>query len=142
MNTVIFIVSYTIATITSCTPFTRIQRIDKVTATTTIRLWHELHVSKFAAHDFVDLIAPDTASDIFYMGAIRHNEIRAISKCKKERNCWKISKIAHAPDQVDASIELLRILHAKNYKIDWQTIKFQPRCFYESLFIKESILLP
>ena len=54
-----------------------IQNIDTVTAKTTIRLWHEIHVCKKITHDFTNLLSTEVNG--YYIAAVRYNEIRAIA---------------------------------------------------------------
>lgn len=50
--------------------------IDRVAATTTVRLWHDLHSSALQAHDFAHLLAPAPPAMTFF-AAIQHDEMRA-----------------------------------------------------------------
>ena len=48
--------------------------IDRVAATTTVRLWHDLHSSALQAHDFAHLLAPAPPAMTFF-AAIQHDEM-------------------------------------------------------------------
>lgn len=87
----------------------QLKKINTVTAKTTIRLWHELHVEKKVTHDFLPLLAP--RKDHLYFAAVRYDEIRAIAQCKKKKNNILVQKIAYPPAQNDAIHYLLIMLN-------------------------------
>ena len=58
-----------------------LHHIDFVSAKTTIRIWHELHVAKKIPHDFQDMIHPSPNS--LFMGVVKNDEIRAIAQCRR-----------------------------------------------------------
>ena len=108
--------------------------LDTHCAITTIRLWHELHVAKKIPHDFQDLLDVKDKNSIF-IGAIRNNEVRAIAQCRRHNLAMlKVKKIAHAPEQPNAASILLIKLQNETVP-DWNTIKSQPRWYYEELFL-------
>lgn len=111
-----------------------LHHIDTTCAKTTIRLWHELHVAKKIAHDFQDMVHPLPNS--LYLGVVRNDEIRAIAQCRRRHlNSISVSKIAHAPEQLDAVVMLLNLLNERNTLPDWQTMRRQPRWYYEELYL-------
>lgn len=111
----------------------QIRHIDSCTATTTLRLWHELHVAKSISHDFCDMLAPP--GEGFYIAAIRHNEIRAVSKCLRDSiHLVTFDRIAHAPNQPDAASALIHLMHESRICFDWTQLDKQPRWYFEHLY--------
>ena len=108
-----------------------LKQVDHCSAQTIVRLWHELHVEKNIAHDFTSMIAPVTEGS--YLAATKQNEIRAIAKC--DRATLNIRSIAHAPDQPDAARALIRLLHEADAAPHWESIRQQPRWYYEYLML-------
>jgi hypothetical protein len=107
--------------------------IDKITAKTTIRLWHELHISMSLTHDFSEMLSPDGSA--CYFAAIRHDDIRAIAKCRRHKlHSINIECIANAPQQLDASIELLKMMNKLDAISDFDKICSQPRWYFEELY--------
>lgn len=113
-----------------------IQKIDIITAKTTIRLWHELHVSKLIQHDFLQMISPETNG--YYIGAIKYSEVRAIAHCFEKKNTQTVKQIAYAPDQLDAAIELLHYFNETgHFEFDWNYLQNQRILYYEGLYIND-----
>ena len=111
----------------------QVRHIDSCTAMTTLRLWHELHAANQISHDFCDMLAPPTKG--FYIAAIRHNEIRAISKCHRDSiNFVTFDRIAHAPNQPDAASALIKLMHESHVHFDWTKLVKQPRWCFECLY--------
>jgi len=110
-----------------------LRHIDNVCAKTTIRMWHELHVAKKIPHDFQDMIYPSQNS--LFMGVVKNKEIRAIAQCRRIKNSMNVSKIAHAPEQLDAGVMLLNLLNERNTLPEWQIIKKQHFWYYEELYL-------
>lgn len=109
--------------------------LDTCTARTTIRLWHELHVARKVPHDFMDLLAPQRVTSGMFWGAVRCDDIRAIAYCSRcENNIPRIVRVAHAPDQPDASVALLHLLNRERIEPDWDALRTQPRWFCEEIF--------
>tara|TARA_B100001989_G_C24541977_1_gene468168 strand:+ start:1021 stop:1410 length:390 start_codon:yes stop_codon:yes gene_type:complete len=109
--------------------------IDLVTAKTTIRLWHELHVVQKKEHDFQSLISPQ--KDGFYVAAVRHDEIRSIALCKRnDLSTIYVKMIAHPPDQLNGPVELLSLLRKNNLVLSKEIKNFQPRWYYENMYYK------
>ena len=108
-------------------------KIDKITAKTTIRLWHELHVAQNIAHDFSNLLAPVGEHDI-YVAIINLDEIRGIAKCE-ECNCiFEITQIAHPPDDFFAVSKLFSMIE----NVNLEKISNQKRWYYEALYSSNS----
>jgi len=108
--------------------------LDTCSTITTLRLWHDLHVTKHIPHDFEDLLVKK--KDMIYIGAIQNNEIQAIAQCKRLNLAQiEVKKIAHGPAHPEAASNLLKLLQEQNTRPDWNTIKYQPRWYCEELFI-------
>lgn len=107
-----------------------LRRVDPLTARTTLRLWHELHVAKSITHDFEDLLAP--RGDEFYMAAVRHDEIRALAQCLGE-DAVRVRALAHPPEQLEGPRVLLDLLRDSNATLEWASLKKQPRWYYEEV---------
>lgn len=52
--------------------------IDRVAATTTVRLWHDLHSSALKSHDFTHLLAPPPP-EMTFVAVLQHDEMRAVA---------------------------------------------------------------
>lgn len=115
-----------------------LQFLDRTCAKTTIRLWHELHVEKKIPHDFVSMVSPEQKG--FYLGAVKHEEIRAIALCERTGLCTiHIESIANAPQQHDAPHELMKMLRTMNTYSNLKKLRSQPRWYYEDLFYRFEI---
>lgn len=121
----------------------QLQHIDNTCAKTTIRLWHELHTVKCIPHDFCNMIAPQACAMGMYIGVVRHDEIRAIASCEhvveesavgRGSQRVRINAIAHAPQQPDAAIALLKLLCDRGAETDMDALRAQPRWYCELLF--------
>ena len=111
-----------------------LHHISPINAKTTIRLWHELHVEKKIPHDFQDMVYP--LGNSLYLGVVKNDEIRAIAQCRRKNlNSISVSRIAHAPEQLDAVIALINLLHECRALPDWQIIQRQHRWYYEELYL-------
>ena len=110
----------------------KIQNIDIVTAKTTIRLWHEIHVCKKTSHDFLSLVSPEVNG--YYVAAVKYNEIRAIANCKHIEEHTYLRNIAHAPDQPDAAVALIESLNQIKVRPYWHTLKNQKIWYFEELY--------
>jgi hypothetical protein len=108
-------------------------QIDRLTAKTTIRLWHELHVEKKVAHDFLDLLAP--CNDHMYFAAVRYDEIRGIARCVFKNEILTVQKFAYPPEEHYAIHSLLLLLNDDSVAVDWKVLQSQPRWYYEKLFM-------
>ncbi len=98
-----------------CLTYT-VKIIEPYCAKTTVRLWHELYKEKKIAHDFSEMISPQT--DYTYFALIRYNEIRSISECEKNKlSAVTIKCIANAPNSSHESALLLKYLFENNIKI-------------------------
>ena len=114
-----------------------LNHVDLVTAKTTIRLWHELHVVQKKEHDFQSLISPH--KDGFYVAAVRHDEIRSIALCKREDlTTIYVNMIAYPPDHLNGPVELLKLLRRNNIVISKKVKNIQPRWYYESMYYTDS----
>jgi hypothetical protein len=114
----------------------RLVFVDKITAITTIRLWHELHVEKKIAHDFEHLLRPP--QDDVFVGVSRFDELRAVGICQQTTNLssLRLSQVAHAPNQMDAVCFLLQELTSTpQHAVNWKKIKTQQRWYYEALYL-------
>lgn len=121
----------------ACVVGWNLQTIDAVTARTTIRLWHELHVQHKVPHDFASLLAPETDSvDTRYWAAVRHQEIRSIIKCTATVDALEPSLLAHAPHQTNAGTALILLLREEHTHVRWSRMKDQPRWFLEGLALE------
>ena len=110
-----------------------LNHLDLVTAKTTIRLWHELHVVQKKEHDFQSLISPQKEG--FYIAAVRHDEIRSIAHCKrKDLTSIYVNVIAHPPDHLNAPVELLTLLRKNNIFVNKEIKNIQPRWYCESMY--------
>lgn len=112
-----------------------VQQLERHTAVTTIRLWHELHVSRLLAHDFQDMVGGSHQGT--HMGLIIHDEVRAIAHCctKEETEEVQIRNIAHAPHQRFAGVHLVEtLLTEHNMSMDFQKMRNQPLWYYEGLY--------
>lgn len=116
----------------------KLKHLDTYSAYTTIRLWHELHCEKKIAHDFSDMISPPDEKEEFYVGAVLHNEIRAIATCKKEDkfDTFNIRRIACGPEKFDAAVALINLLHSSKSSVE-PSLKNQPRWFLEHMYVVE-----
>ena len=111
--------------------------IDRVTAVTTIRLWHELHVAKHIPHDFISLLKPE--QEAMYVGIIRHDEIRALAMCKQcGFGIMEVYNIAYAPYEHAASCALIHMTHKLNMTVNDDMLYSQPRLFFESIIVRTS----
>ena len=111
-----------------------LDHISPLCAKTTIRLWHELHVVKKIPHDFQEMVYPQRNS--LYLGVVKNDEIRAIAQCRRKTlNSISVSRIAHAPEQLDAVVALINLLNECRALPDWQIIKRQHRWYYEELYL-------
>lgn len=111
----------------------RLCAIDTITAKTTIRLWHELHVAKRIPHDFADMLAPTAGGS--HKAIHAYGEIRAIAKCTHDKDGNVVlSGIAHHPDQEYATAELVRTLVRDKVGMDWSKLKSQPRWYCEGMY--------
>ena len=113
-------------------------QIDKVTAKTTIRLWHELHVEKKIAHDFLDLLAP--SNNHLYFAAVRYDEIRGIARCVSKDEIITLQKFAYPPEEYHAIHSLLLLLKDDSFAVDWKFLQSQPRWYYDRLFIDANVV--
>jgi hypothetical protein len=112
--------------------------LDKISTRTTIRLWHELYVEKKMAHDFQDLLRPNTLNDNFFVGAVIHDEIRAIAKCKRDdMTSNSIEKIAYAPEYDAIGDVFIQELVKNKYQIMKSMPKEQPRWYIAHMYYKE-----
>ena len=86
--------------------------VDKVTARTTMRLWHDLHVASAQPHTFDDMFEP-TATESLFVGGVVGDEIRAIAQCTSvnpDPRRAKLRRIAHAPHYEASANALVRLL--------------------------------
>tara|TARA_B100001778_G_scaffold303985_1_gene281653 strand:+ start:386 stop:799 length:414 start_codon:yes stop_codon:yes gene_type:complete len=126
------------------TPAWNLHMIDSHSANTIIRLWHQLHVTKNIDHDFIELLSPKIQN--IYIASVKHNEIKAIASFKTKNDDLTLSniqiqKIAHAPEELDAGVALLKLLHEKEATPDWNIIKNQHRWYCEELYLNSNNLL-
>jgi hypothetical protein len=116
----------------------KIQFLDKISARTTVRLWHDLYVEKKKSHDFLDLLRPQK-EQVLYIGAIRLDEIKAIASCRRQNlTQLQLIHIAHAPEEEEAAILLMKQLCKSRDFVDFKSIRKQTRWFYEALYLNES----
>jgi len=114
-----------------------LKHIDLVTAKTTIRLWHELHVVQKKEHDFSQSLASPHKKG-FYIAAVCHDEIRSIALCERNDLTSVHAKIiAHPPDHFNAPVELLTLLREHNIVLSEEIQSTQPRWYYENMFYKK-----
>ena len=112
--------------------------VDIVTARTTVRLWHELHVAQKKDHDFQSLLSPN--KDGFFIAAVRHDEIRSIAFCKRENlTSVYVNVIAHPPDHLNSPVELLILLRNNKIELSKEVRIIQPRWYYENMFHKTNV---
>lgn len=112
-----------------------LKHIDLVTAKTTVRLWHELHVSQKKEHDFQALVSPH--NDGIYFAAIRHDEIKSIAFCKRaDLTSLQVTMIAHPPEHLNAPVHLLTLLRDNKIVSSNNLRVSQPKWYYESMFHK------
>ena len=109
------------------------QHIDKVSARTTIRLWHEMHILRKIPHDFISLFEPNIEG--LYVAAVRHGEIKSIALCSSiDTRILTICNIAHAPEEFYAACKLIELANTRGIKSDWNKLKSQPRWFCEQIY--------
>ena len=78
-----------------------VRLVDRVTAYTTLSLWHELYVSRGEAHDFADAFAPaldGQAEHQHFIAAVHMNRIRALARLERQglyRSGFNL--LAHGP---------------------------------------------
>ena len=112
-----------------------LNNIDLVTAKTTVRLWHELHVSQKKEHDFQELVSPH--KDGIYFAAIRHDEIKSIAFCKRVNlTSLHVTMIAHPPEHLNAPVHLLKLLRDNKIDSSNNLRVSQPKWYYENMFHK------
>ena len=113
--------------------------LERYTAVTTIRLWHELHVARNVPHDFISLLSSEDKT--FFVGIVRHEELRAIARCTHDNaGCTRsVTGVATSPNHMHAGTVLLSKLSEKPYNIDWKAMREQPRWFYETLYIHKKL---
>lgn len=112
-----------------------LKHLDTPSAKTTIRLWNEIYVLKKVPHDFVHMISPENKG--FYIGAVKHEEIRAIALCTRNNlSSVSMDSIAFAPEQLDAARELMKMLRDINTYSDLKKMKNQPRWYCEDLYYR------
>lgn len=116
----------------------KIQFIDKVTARTTLKLWHNIHILRREPHDFSHLLGPQK-KDVLYVAAISLDEVKAIGSCRrKELTKLQINQIAHAPDESEAACYLMREMSQGEDFVDFDQMRKQSRWFYEALYLCDS----
>lgn len=109
-----------------------LRSLDLVTAKTTIRLWHELHVARRIAHDYGDLLAP--TADAVYVGLVRHDELKSIALCRPDADGYQVvRRIAYAPSEQSHGVELLR----RASRHDREALRAQPVFYCESLLLQD-----
>lgn len=111
-----------------------VRPIDQITARTTIRLWHELHVERKIAHDFQDIChpipSPTPDQKLVYLGAIVNFEIKAIVQCTGDASdtiC--VRRVAHAPHHEVVADCLVRNVANENTMLDSTMKTHQARWF-------------
>ena len=85
--------------------------VDRVAATTTVRLWHELHARATQAHDFAHMLAPP-AADATFVAAVRREELRALALLQRcdEDGATLLQGVACHPDHPLAASQLVGLL--------------------------------
>lgn len=73
-----------------------VHRLDRMTAQTVIRLWHDLHVERKTPHDFQHFLARSDLSESVFIGGVVNNEIRSIV-CTTEADEMTIHCVSCAP---------------------------------------------
>ena len=112
--------------------------VERRCAHTMIRLWGELHDCMKLKYDFADMMAPPYRRnrDELFVGASKHGEIRALALCRRsDDNQLSIMRIAHAPDQMDAPVQIIHGL--RDSGADLSSLQSQNRWFLESLLSME-----
>jgi len=110
--------------------------VSFITAKTTVRLWQELHVATRTAHSFSELLAPTQKTGDFFLGAVNHQEIRALVLCHRESiSSVSLVKVANPPDHLNSPIQLLRLLQDTHVNIDYNLLKSQPIWYFEALYM-------
>lgn len=125
----------TILTLCICALSWNLQFVDHSTAHTTVRLWHQLHKEKKIAHDFSDMLAPDSNS--VHAAIIHAYEIKAIARCKRfDVDTIELQQIAHPPDEIMYSLEMIGFMYSQdiNMTVNMQSLKKQPRVYCQELF--------
>lgn len=113
-----------------------ISRINFVTARTTLRLWHDLHVEKKIAHDFDDIFDPNHCKKSVFVAAIMNDEIKAIVQCNRNDDSdILMRRMAHAPHHEVAGDALIQLL-VNHISIEYAMSKTQPRWFLAYNFYK------
>lgn len=112
--------------------------VNRVVATTTIRLWHELHKQK--KHDFVFLVAP-TPNGSSYFASVHCDEIRALAVVRDisvGKLC--IQGIAYHPEQFAAIGHLLEGMMDQHASLDTNPLfrDSQPKVYCEAMFKSSS----
>ena len=92
----------------------RMRSIDKVTARTTLKLWHDLHVERKIAHDFQSVFEPTMESKQF-VGGVMNDELKLIAVCTHTTTAdLHLQTIAYAPNHESLVDEFLKLLADNN----------------------------
>ena len=107
--------------------------VEPKSAKTIVRLWHEAHTSRSAAHDFSTLLSPKTHS---YIGLEQHDTIHAIAACgDREASLLSVYGVAHHPDSLYTLGKLVRELE-NIYSVDWGGSRKQSRLLCEVSYLR------
>lgn len=112
-------------------------RLDHVTATSVLRLWHQLYTAHLQSHDFEELLG--VSRDVVYSAVVSRDEIRAVACLASSNESQpRLFKIAHAPNcTVAADVLVETLVVDERVLVDWKRIKAQPIwmiacCFHAS----------
>ena len=111
--------------------------LNDVTATTTIRLWHEMHCIKKISHDFTDMLSPERRKNSMHMAVVNHEEIRAIGLYEETTDAHKVLlRIAYPPQNFDGPLHLIKLSVDSDILINYDKLKSQPMWFCEAVWLQ------
>ena len=99
--------------------------------------YHLVHLQAHAAktvvaHDFSPLLAPEPGG--FFVGVVRHEEIKAIGNCRRDR-AGGVRLAAVAPEEYEAAVRMIELLGDAKTLADWDALAAQPRWYVEELYL-------
>ena len=118
-----------------------VKHIDYVTARTTMRLWHDIHVERQIEHDFQDMFDPRQArrKGSFFVAAVGNDEIKAIVQCTRRGvSHLAMRRIAHAIDHEGAAEALVKMMIHERITVDETIRTQQPRWFLAYNYYKKT----
>lgn len=131
-------------------PHVSLVGIDTLTARTTLRLWHDLHVEKKLAHDFQGVFDP-RQDECIYLAGVMSDEIKAIAQCQIGKDyvydtseslddyahMLAVRSIAYAPQCDPIADAFVKLLAQKSVSVDVAIRSKQPRWYIAYAFYTE-----